>query len=1060
MKKIIGTITALCIAAGSLTPVLADTAAQVINNPDFEGIDADNNIPWWWGATTRWDNETSSNVVTSKVAAEKTEVHGGGASALITDRADANAGIMQYVALEAGQGYISSAAIKHTGSTEVKFYIKANGNGVDYTLGEGTVKPGEWSVIGGEYTLPEGFNNTYCNVYICTDSSDTEYVDFYVDDVTVTEKMTGPVGDGYKDAIGRTEGNMNPLMGYAFGADPFAMEYDGRVYVYMTADDFTTDENGNPAQNVYGQIHTIKVISSEDLINWTNHGEIPVGGQALANGAASWAYNSWAPAAAHKTIDGKEKFFLYFADNASGIGVLEADSPTGPFYDPIGGPLVTRSTPGAEGVIWMFDPAVFIDDNGEAYLYFGGGIDETWENGENKTPPENYMHPKTARVIKLGGDMTSVEGSAAEIDAPGILEDSGIHKYNNTYYYSYCTNFTVSGEDTDGMVYPTGTICYMTSDSPMGPFTYRGSVLDNMYAFFQMGGNNHHAFFDFKGKHYITYHARTLEKAMGYNDKDCRSTHINEVFYNADGTMQKVTADYAGCSIPGVTVDASKPIEAEIIAYAAEVSVERISDEGNAKVTGITNGSWTSVSNVDFGNGIYNTFTAKAVGRNGGTIKVKLDSIDSEPIAEVDVPASATDVWQDITVDIAPVTGLHDVYFVYNGVAGTELLDVDSYSFGYDAEQYKVTVSKPYMSSGKTVVAVKNPTLKGAAVNVYAVSRTESGALLSAKHERAEVAAQTYAYEIEIDAQEGDTIYVWDDNMKPYAEPFTLSSVTPAEYMEAVRLALTETEPADITEEISGTDYGTLKKYTYYSAVAERDTNVNVLLPPGYSENEKYPVLYMLHGYWGNEDSLLDGDSTLKLQQILGNLTAQGEAEKMIVVFPYIFCSKDKPVCTGLDLENTLCYDNFINDLTMSLMPYIESNFSVKTGRENTAISGFSQGGREALFIGITRSDLFGFVGGVCPAPGLTPGGDVSMHPGQLQEDELKIDKSKGEPYLLMISAAVNDSVVGNSPENYHNILIRNGEEHVWHTITDADHDGRSIRPHFYNFAKSIFKIN
>ncbi len=277
--------------------------------------------------------------------------------------------------------------------------------------------------------------------------------------------------------------------------------------------------------------------------------------------------------------------------------------------------------------------------------------------------------------------------------------------------------------------------------------------------------------------------------------------------------------------------------------------------------------------------------------------------------------------------------------------------------------------------------------------------------------------------------------------------------------MEMIRENISKKEAAGITNEANGVDYGILQKHTYYSSTAGRDTKVNVLLPPGYTEEEKYPVLYMLHGYWGNEDALLDeGDASLRLQQILGNLAANGEAEKMIVVFPYIFCSKDKPTCTAMDIENSLCYDNFINDLITDLMPYIEKNFSVKTGRANTAISGFSMGGRESLFIGMTRSDLFGYVGAVCPAPGLTPGHDLNAHPGQLKENELVIDKTKGVPYVLMVSAAVNDSVVGNAPESYHNIMTKNGVNHIWHTVPDGNHGGNTIRPHFYNFAKAIFK--
>ena len=275
----------------------------------------------------------------------------------------------------------------------------------------------------------------------------------------------------------------------------------------------------------------------------------------------------------------------------------------------------------------------------------------------------------------------------------------------------------------------------------------------------------------------------------------------------------------------------------------------------------------------------------------------------------------------------------------------------------------------------------------------------------------------------------------------------------PTAYMEQVKNMMTEYAPAGITEEKTGVSYGTLKKYQYYSTTRERNVNVNVLLPADYNENETYPVLYALHGYWETEDSLaaMSGARTM-----LGNLNANGEAKKMIVVFPYIYTSKTKEACDGLNLENSLNYDNFINDLTNDLMPYIEKNFSVKTGRENTAITGFSMGARESLFIGLTRSDLFGYVGAACPAPGLTPGTDLSMHPGQLQEKQLK--PAYQMPNLIMITGGGKDGTVGSQPSVYHNILSANGIEHLWHSVSDGGHDSSSVQPHFYNYLRGIFQ--
>ena len=133
----------------------------------------------------------------------------------------------------------------------------------------------------------------------------------------------------------------NPVMVQRFGADPYALVYEGRVYIYMTLDDPEYGENGEMVENTYSKIDKISVISSEDLVNWTDHGTVYAAGD---NGAANWGKNSWAPAAAWKNIDGKDKFFLYFANSGNGIAVLSADSPVGPFTDPINGPLISRDT--------------------------------------------------------------------------------------------------------------------------------------------------------------------------------------------------------------------------------------------------------------------------------------------------------------------------------------------------------------------------------------------------------------------------------------------------------------------------------------------------------------------------------------------------------------------------------------------------------------------------------------------------------------------------------------------------------------------------------------------
>lgn len=281
---------------------------------------------------------------------------------------------------------------------------------------------------------------------------------------------------------------------------------------------------------------------------------------------------------------------------------------------------------------------------------------------------------------------------------------------------------------------------------------------------------------------------------------------------------------------------------------------------------------------------------------------------------------------------------------------------------------------------------------------------------------------------------------------------FTLSeiTITPDNYMNQIRENILENEPSEAIIEKSGTEYGTYEKKTIYSNVCKRNKSFNVLLPAGYTSSKKYPVMYVLHGYWGNEDSLLDaGDVSLRLRQIIGNAISDGEAEDMIVVFPDIYASETQDKCDGLDAKNNAAYDNFINLLIKEIMPYMEQNYSVKVGRENTAITGFSMGGRESLYIGFSRPDLFSYVGAMCPAPGLTT--DL------LSDSELKFDEIK--PYLLMVSAGSNDQIVWSTPVEYHEAMLKNDTNHIWHYVSGGDHGGYTIRPHMYNFVRAVFKI-
>ncbi|MBR4223483.1 MAG: hypothetical protein IKR73_01590 [Oscillospiraceae bacterium] len=317
-----------------------------------------------------------------------------------------------------------------------------------------------------------------------------------------------------------------------------------------------------------------------------------------------------------------------------------------------------------------------------------------------------------------------------------------------------------------------------------------------------------------------------------------------------------------------------------------------------------------------------------------------------------------------------------------------------------------------------------------------------SGDVTTAVTTAADTASETTAEETTTAATEAET---------------TAEETTTAEEkeigMEQYQDMIVKLPPEGYDETREGVTYPQFQTTYYYSNTAERDTLVNVLLPTDYSEDKEYPVLYILHGFWDTQDWM--ARDVVALPQILTNLQLDGEAEEMIVVLPYIFCSKEMEYCTGMDDKNCLAYDNFINDLQTDLMPFIEKNYSVAKGRDNTAITGFSMGGREALFIGLQMQDVFGYVGAVCPAPGLVNIPGSPMHSGQIEPSDMVFEQ---KPNILFITSSKADNVVWDSPDSYRRIFDENGEPYLTQVIDDTYHDHTSVKPHLYNYFRLLFK--
>lgn len=450
----------------------------------------------------------------------------------------------------------------------------------------------------------------------------------------------------------KKDGENNVLWTQRFGADPGFMVYKDRLYVFTTNDAVEYRADGSIQSNTYNS-GTINCFSSADLVNWTDHGAIPVAGKnsRTQNGAAKWASFAWAPDACWKTINGKDKFFLYFADSAGGIGVLTADSPEGPYTDPIGKALINRSTPGFSDVTWLFDPAVMVDDDGTGYLYVGGGV-----------PEGKAADPGTARAVKLGADMTSLSGEYARLNPPYLFEDSSILKVNGTYYYSYCTNWSTGGNPYG---FGNAQIGVMTASNPLGPFTYKGIALKNP-AEYQLdgGGNNHHSIVEFKGKYYILYHSRHQSRAMNIQATDSngnvdlggnyRSCHLDEAtfsngMFSASGSMKGVSQIE--------TLNPYIKVQAETMSNQSK----GISTSGLYDTTVVgKKGEWIKVSGVNFNKG---TDSIKLRGK-GGSVKICTGSPKGEAIGYAEFGSGMSEI---SVPTVSSVSGTKDVYFVFSG---------------------------------------------------------------------------------------------------------------------------------------------------------------------------------------------------------------------------------------------------------------------------------------------------------------------------------------------------------------------------------------------------------
>jgi len=420
-------------------------------------------------------------------------------------------------------------------------------------------------------------------------------------------------------------------------ADPGALVSNGRLYLYNSNDDDSPVEGGY-------QMKSIICVSSSDLKNWTDHGEV-----LRVPAFASWAGDSWAPA----VIERNAKFFLYFGNSGNGVGVAASDSPTGPFKDAKGSALVDSSTPGATGTnSWLFDPSIFIDTDGQAYLTFGG-------NGDDN-----------ARVIKVNSDMISVSGSAIALSIKDFFEASWLFKRNDLYYFTYSTT-----PDT-GM-----RIDYLTSTSPTSGYTYRGVVADQPPS---NGSNNHHSDFEFNGNWYHAYHNRLVSTQAGIPTTYRRNLGLERLEFAADGAIQEVS--YTTDGVPQLAnLNPYQRVEAETTNAQSGIETETCS-EGGMDVTHLDDGDWIKVRGVDFGTGAKSFSARVASASGGGNIELRLNRLTGTLIGTCSVVATGgAQTWADTTCSVSGASGVQDLYLKFSGTS-SPLFNVNHWQFTARAE--------------------------------------------------------------------------------------------------------------------------------------------------------------------------------------------------------------------------------------------------------------------------------------------------------------------------------------------------------------------------------------
>ena len=416
-----------------------------------------------------------------------------------------------------------------------------------------------------------------------------------------------------------------PIIQTKYTADPAPMVYNDTVFLYTTHDE--DDAEGFKMQDWL-------LYTSTDMVNWTDHGVV-----------ASLKSFDWVKrdngAWAEQVVERNGKFYMYCPIHGNGIGVLVSDSPYGPFKDPLGKPLVWQKEHWDD-----IDPTVFIDEDGQAYMYWGN--------------PNCYY-------VKLNEDMISYSGDIVKLkETPEHYQEGPwFYKRNGHYYLAFASTCCPEG------------IGYAMSDSPTGPWKTKGYIMRPT----ERTRGNHPGIMDYKGKSYVfglNYDLLKLETNTHY---ERRSVSVAEMHYNEDGTIQEVPY-WADTKLEQIgTFNPFRKVEAETMVWGYGLKTAPNADK-SLSVVDVNNGEYICVRGVNFGKNKARRFEVSALPLEGGNLKIRLDAPDGKMVGNVNIPqGNETSKYELYSCEVNAVSGIHDLYLSFEGENNKDLFELDYWKF-------------------------------------------------------------------------------------------------------------------------------------------------------------------------------------------------------------------------------------------------------------------------------------------------------------------------------------------------------------------------------------------